>query len=138
MSMKVENSELTEGHRGAKVKKKEVKLPLFSFASVAAATDKFSDANNELGEGGFGPVYKAPRLASRPAPPPSLRDPFFHPQQPLFPSFHPATPFLKRPPPARHHSIFGFTLCIWVSATPFPAKQREEAMEHPKHQHSQR
>ncbi|XP_058210008.1 uncharacterized protein LOC131322632 [Rhododendron vialii] len=38
-------------------KKKEVDLPLFSFASVSAATDDFSDAN-KLGEGGFGPVYK--------------------------------------------------------------------------------
>ncbi|KAH7844967.1 hypothetical protein Vadar_033773 [Vaccinium darrowii] len=36
---------------------KEVDLPLFSFASVSAATDNFSDAN-KLGEGGFGPVYK--------------------------------------------------------------------------------
>ncbi|GFZ12437.1 lectin protein kinase family protein [Actinidia rufa] len=36
---------------------KEVDLPLFSIASVSAATDNFSDAN-KLGEGGFGPVYK--------------------------------------------------------------------------------
>jgi len=56
--MKVEDSsELTEANRGAKVKK-EVKLPLFSFQSVAAATDNFSQGN-KLGEGGFGPVYKA-------------------------------------------------------------------------------
>ena len=32
-------------------------MPSFSFASVSAATDNFSDAN-KLGEGGFGPVYK--------------------------------------------------------------------------------
>ncbi|QCD87299.1 serine/threonine-protein kinase PBS1 [Vigna unguiculata] len=44
MSMKVEDSELTESDRSAKVKK-EVKLPLFSFESVAAATNNFSDAN---------------------------------------------------------------------------------------------
>lgn len=54
--MKAEDSELTEARR-AKVKKKEVKLPLFSFVSVAAATNNFSD-DNKLGEGGFGPVYK--------------------------------------------------------------------------------
>ena len=32
-------------------------MPSFSFASVSAATDNFSDAN-KLGDGGFGPVYK--------------------------------------------------------------------------------
>ncbi|XP_075482548.1 G-type lectin S-receptor-like serine/threonine-protein kinase At1g11410 isoform X2 [Primulina tabacum] len=32
-------------------------LPVFSFTSIIAATDKFS-ARNRLGEGGFGPVYK--------------------------------------------------------------------------------
>lgn len=32
-------------------------LPLFSFASVAVATDNFS-LDNKLGEGGFGPVFK--------------------------------------------------------------------------------
>ncbi|KAK9114589.1 hypothetical protein Syun_021386 [Stephania yunnanensis] len=32
-------------------------LPLFSLASVSAATHNFSSAN-ELGQGGFGPVYK--------------------------------------------------------------------------------
>ena len=37
--------------------KKEVDLPLFSFASVSLATDNFSHTN-KLGEGGFGPVYK--------------------------------------------------------------------------------
>ncbi|KOM49377.1 hypothetical protein LR48_Vigan08g020400 [Vigna angularis] len=44
ISMKVEDSELTESDRSAKVKK-EVKLPLFSFESVAAATNNFSDEN---------------------------------------------------------------------------------------------
>lgn len=56
--MKVKDFEFTEADKGAKVKKKEVKLPLFSFVSVSSATNSFSDAN-KLGEGGFGPVYKA-------------------------------------------------------------------------------
>ncbi|KAI8557715.1 hypothetical protein RHMOL_Rhmol04G0031200 [Rhododendron molle] len=47
-------NEAGKNHTG---KKKEVDLPLFSFASVSAATDNFCDAN-KLGEGGFGPVYK--------------------------------------------------------------------------------
>ncbi|XP_061336702.1 receptor-like serine/threonine-protein kinase SD1-7 [Gastrolobium bilobum] len=61
MSMKVRESEFTEANKGAKVNNKEVKLPLFSFVSVSAATDNFSDAN-KLGEGGFGPVYKGKLL----------------------------------------------------------------------------
>ncbi|XP_059646556.1 receptor-like serine/threonine-protein kinase SD1-8 isoform X2 [Cornus florida] len=36
-------------------------LPLFRFATIAAATDNFS-AENKLGEGGFGPVYKGTLL----------------------------------------------------------------------------
>lgn len=32
-------------------------LPTFNYASVSAATTKFSP-ENKLGEGGFGPVYK--------------------------------------------------------------------------------
>nr|GLL28796.1 hypothetical protein CISIN_1g041157mg [Ipomoea trifida] len=39
-------------------KYKNYELPMFSFPSVALATDNFSIAN-KLGEGGFGPVYKA-------------------------------------------------------------------------------
>jgi hypothetical protein len=38
-------------------RKREVQMPLFSFASVSTATDNFSTAN-KLGEDGFGPVYK--------------------------------------------------------------------------------
>ncbi|CAL5393253.1 unnamed protein product [Camellia sinensis] len=44
--------------------KKEVDLPLFSFASVSLATDNFSDTN-KLGEGGFGPVYKNHKQAKK-------------------------------------------------------------------------
>ncbi|XP_058073048.1 G-type lectin S-receptor-like serine/threonine-protein kinase At1g11330 [Magnolia sinica] len=42
---------LREGRR------KGLELPLFSFASVVAATDNFCPTN-KLGQGGFGPVYK--------------------------------------------------------------------------------
>ena len=34
-----------------------IELPLFTFGSIAAATDNFS-TENKLGEGGFGAVYK--------------------------------------------------------------------------------
>jgi len=56
MSMKV-NKDSDIADKSIKVRRKEVKLPLFSFASVSAATNNFSDTN-KLGEGGFGPVYK--------------------------------------------------------------------------------
>ncbi|KAF8031249.1 hypothetical protein BT93_D0448 [Corymbia citriodora subsp. variegata] len=39
------------------VRKRIHELPILSFSSVATSTDNFSPAN-ELGEGGFGPVYK--------------------------------------------------------------------------------
>nr|GME13604.1 receptor-like serine/threonine-protein kinase SD1-7 isoform X1 [Ipomoea batatas] len=42
-------------------KYKNYELPMFSFPSVALATDNFSIAN-KLGEGGFGPVYKGKLL----------------------------------------------------------------------------
>jgi len=58
MTMKVKDSEITKADKGTKVRRKEVKLPLFSLVSVSAATNNFSDTN-KLGEGGFGPVYKA-------------------------------------------------------------------------------
>lgn len=35
----------------------DLDLPTFNYASVSAATTKFSP-ENKLGEGGFGPVYK--------------------------------------------------------------------------------
>ncbi|XVF70460.1 hypothetical protein PTKIN_Ptkin11bG0163400 [Pterospermum kingtungense] len=37
--------------------KENMELPLFDFATIANATDNFS-SNNELGQGGFGHVYK--------------------------------------------------------------------------------
>ncbi|KAJ6737808.1 RECEPTOR-LIKE SERINE/THREONINE-PROTEIN KINASE SD1-8 [Salix viminalis] len=40
---------------------KNMELPLFSYESVSVATGQFSD---QLGEGGFGPVYKAWKLWS--------------------------------------------------------------------------
>jgi hypothetical protein len=40
---------------------KKCELPLFSFETVAAATGDFS-ADNKLGEGGFGHVYKVPYI----------------------------------------------------------------------------
>ncbi|CAJ2657010.1 unnamed protein product [Trifolium pratense] len=61
VGMSVKNSVFFKEEKGAKLKKKEVKLPLFSFVSVSAATNNFSDAN-KLGEGGFGPVYKGKLL----------------------------------------------------------------------------
>jgi hypothetical protein len=51
MTQKTNNSEDGDS------RKREVQMPLFSFASVCAATDNFS-TTNKLGEGGFGPVYK--------------------------------------------------------------------------------
>ncbi|KAF7112173.1 hypothetical protein RHSIM_RhsimUnG0255700 [Rhododendron simsii] len=51
------NNTLTETSKSKNSRKREVDLPWFSFASVSAATDHFSDAN-KLGEGGFGPIYK--------------------------------------------------------------------------------
>ena len=56
-TIKSENLEQLEENKRGDIKKKEVKMPLFSFASVSPATDNFSDTN-KLGEGGFGPIYK--------------------------------------------------------------------------------
>ena len=57
MSSKATENELHEGSRVRKEKNKDGWLPLFSFASVSAATKHFS-IESKLGEGGFGPVYK--------------------------------------------------------------------------------
>ncbi|KAI3441586.1 EF-hand domain-containing protein [Psidium guajava] len=43
--------------RGWRSGKDEFDLPLYDFATIAAATDNFS-LRNMIGEGGFGPVYK--------------------------------------------------------------------------------
>ena len=48
--------ELSEANRLWRAEKKEVDLPMFSFASVSAATNNFT-VENKLGQGGFGPVY---------------------------------------------------------------------------------
>ena len=56
-SPKADCAEPAEENQLRKSRENEVKLPLFSFASVSAATDNFSAAN-KLGEGGFGPIYK--------------------------------------------------------------------------------
>ncbi|XWS09903.1 hypothetical protein CRYUN_Cryun39dG0029600 [Craigia yunnanensis] len=37
--------------------KEDLELPLFDFATIARATNNFS-AQNKIGEGGFGPIYK--------------------------------------------------------------------------------
>uniref|UniRef100_A0A2N9H5Z0 non-specific serine/threonine protein kinase n=1 Tax=Fagus sylvatica TaxID=28930 RepID=A0A2N9H5Z0_FAGSY len=62
MTIVSENSEISEANKRGDSRKHEVKMPLFSFKSVSAATDNFSDAN-KLGEGGFGPVYKGDVVA---------------------------------------------------------------------------
>ncbi|XP_062018402.1 G-type lectin S-receptor-like serine/threonine-protein kinase At4g27290 [Rosa rugosa] len=44
--------------RGSRASKEDLELPQFDFHTIATATDNFS-SRNKLGEGGFGPVYKA-------------------------------------------------------------------------------
>ncbi|RVW70351.1 G-type lectin S-receptor-like serine/threonine-protein kinase [Vitis vinifera] len=56
-SSKDTNYELSEANKLWRGENKEVDLPMFSFASVSAATNNFS-IENKLGEGDFGPVYK--------------------------------------------------------------------------------
>ncbi|KAG2682430.1 hypothetical protein I3760_11G191100 [Carya illinoinensis] len=61
LTIESNGSELTESSRHGDSRGGKVKMPLFSFASVSAATDNFSPGN-KLGEGGFGPVYKGTLL----------------------------------------------------------------------------
>ena len=49
--------ELGETNRLWRGEKREVDLPMFSFASVSASTNNFC-IENKLGEGSFGSVYK--------------------------------------------------------------------------------
>ncbi|XVF70458.1 hypothetical protein PTKIN_Ptkin11bG0163200 [Pterospermum kingtungense] len=61
MSITTSSSEISGSDTLGKGKRKDAALPLFSFASVSAATENFS-TENRLGEGGFGPVYKGKLL----------------------------------------------------------------------------
>lgn len=62
MSITTRANEFGKGDRAEKFKRKDSWFPLFSFASISAATDNFS-IRNKLGEGGFGPVYKVAFLS---------------------------------------------------------------------------
>ncbi|GAY55303.1 hypothetical protein CUMW_163420 [Citrus unshiu] len=57
MSITTRTDELCEADGEGNDKSKDSWLPLFSLASVSAATENFS-TQCKLGEGGFGPVYK--------------------------------------------------------------------------------
>ena len=61
MSITTSTNELCEADGEGNDKSKDSWLPLFSLASVAAATENFS-MECKLGEGGFGPVYKVELL----------------------------------------------------------------------------
>ncbi|KAH9651112.1 Receptor-like serine/threonine-protein kinase SD1-8 [Citrus sinensis] len=61
MSITTRTNELCEADGEGNDKSKDSWLPLFSLASVSAATENFS-TQCKLGEGGFGPVYKVELL----------------------------------------------------------------------------
>ncbi|CAH2034576.1 unnamed protein product, partial [Thlaspi arvense] len=64
---------LTSGNESASNQVKLKELPLFEFQVLATSTDSFS-LRNKLGQGGFGPVYKAWKLSNEGAAA-SLADP---------------------------------------------------------------
>ena len=57
MSITTRTNELCEADGEVNDKSKDSWLPLFSLATVSAATENFS-MQCKLGEGGFGPIYK--------------------------------------------------------------------------------
>ncbi|KAF8026190.1 hypothetical protein BT93_F2868 [Corymbia citriodora subsp. variegata] len=61
LSIAARTNETSERGIGNENNTNDVWLPLFSFSSVTAATQNFSNSN-KLGEGGFGPVYKGKLL----------------------------------------------------------------------------
>ncbi|PPE00842.1 hypothetical protein GOBAR_DD02119 [Gossypium barbadense] len=60
MSITTSSGEFSGSENSGK-RRKDPAFPLFSFASVSAATENFS-LENKLGEGGFGPVHKGKLL----------------------------------------------------------------------------
>ncbi|XP_018722360.2 receptor-like serine/threonine-protein kinase SD1-7 [Eucalyptus grandis] len=63
-SIAARTNETSEKGIGNEKITKDAWLPLFSFSSVNAATQNFSNSN-KLGEGGFGPVYKGKLLSGK-------------------------------------------------------------------------
>ncbi|KAL9444261.1 hypothetical protein AB3S75_017444 [Citrus x aurantiifolia] len=57
MSIATRANEFCKGNKAENSKTRDSWFPMFSLASVSAATANFS-TENKLGEGGFGPVYK--------------------------------------------------------------------------------
>ena len=64
MNITTRTNEYGEANGDGKDKSKDSWLPLFSLASITAATENFS-MQCKLGEGGFGPVYKVEFLILR-------------------------------------------------------------------------
>ena len=64
MSIATRANEFCKGNKAANSKTRDSWFPMFSLASVSAATANFS-TENKLGEGGFGPVYKVDLISSQ-------------------------------------------------------------------------